>query len=60
MAGSTSWFDATEPGFEVRVTADRAGQDGKIIRGRWVFVFQYRLGSTVHRHRIDVWGKGFC
>ncbi len=41
-------FDATEPGFGVRVTAD----------GKRVFVFQYRVGSTVRRHRIGVWGKG--
>jgi hypothetical protein len=40
-------FDAMEPGFEVRLTAD----------GKRIFIFQYRIGSTVRRHRIGVWGK---
>ena len=41
-------FDATEPGFGVRVTTD----------GKRVFLFQYRAGKAVRRHRIGVWGQG--
>ena len=41
-------FDASEPGFGVRVTSD----------GTRVFLFQYRVGATVRRHRIGVWGEG--
>ena len=41
-------FDAAEPGFGVRVTAD----------GKRVLIFQYRFGAMVRRHRIGVWGEG--
>lgn len=39
-------FDAAEPGFGVRVTAD----------GKRVLLFQYRYGKLVRRHRLGVWG----
>ena len=42
-------FDGTLPGFGVRVTAD----------GKRVFIFQYRVGGTVRRHRLGAWGKEF-
>ncbi len=42
------FFDAVEPGFGVRVTAD----------GKRVMLFQYRAGSAVRRYRIGVWGTG--
>ena len=41
-------FDAIEPGFGVRLTAD----------GKRVMLFQYRAGDAVRRYRIGVWGQG--
>ena len=41
-------FDATDPGFGVRVTA----------KGVKVFIYQYRHRAKIRRARIGVWGAG--